>query len=85
MVEKKGEATSEKEREVMSWQELCREFRATLRITLGEPLPGEFWQHMRAGRKERLLAVRSLIDVKIARLERQQERAARQTTKMTEQ
>ena len=61
-----------------------REFRGTLQETLSQPLPGEFWQHARAACKERLLAARSPIDAKITYLERQQERAVRETTNITD-
>ncbi len=81
---KKQEPAAEEQRKTLSWLQLANEFSATLKASLGEPMPGEFWQHMRAGHKEHLLAVRSLIDARIAAIEAKEKAAeARQATKIT--
>lgn len=67
------EAARERERpEVQSVQQAWREFQASVRALL----PEEFWEHRRAAQREALLAVRSLIDAALERLE-EEERAAR--------
>jgi len=69
----KPEETRERERpEVRSVQQAWREFRASLRALL----PEEFWEHRRAAQREALLAMRSLIDAALERLE-EEERASR--------
>lgn len=52
-----------------SVQEAWNDFRSTLRGYL----PEEFWEHERAARRELLLAVRSMLDVAIERLEEESE------------
>ena len=86
MPERKHEAAAEEEsKEAMSWWTLAREFQRTLQATAWAPMPGEFWQHVRAARKESLLAARSLLDAKIAHLEQQQQRSERKATKVVVQ
>ncbi len=82
MAEHKQETKAE-ERKPMGWLELLGEFHHTMKASMGGSLPPEFWQHVRASHKERLLAARSLIDSKIAYLE-ERERAAeeRKATKI---
>lgn len=73
-------------RRPLSWMQLLDECTTTLKASLHEPGPPEFWQHVRASRKESLLAVRSLIDAYIARLEEKDKQAqARKATKITVQ
>jgi hypothetical protein len=52
--------------EVVSW---FKENRPRLRMPLRNPLPREFRKHMRAAQREQLLAVRSLLDNVIDRME----------------
>lgn len=50
---------------------------------LKDLVPEEFWQHRRAARKEALLAVRSLIDAAIERVDKEPgERKRRSATKI---
>ena len=70
--ETREEARVREREEVRSVQEAWREFQASLRALL----PEEFWEHRRAARREALLAVRSLIDAALERLE-EEERAER--------
>jgi hypothetical protein len=68
----------------MSWLRLGVELVRTLQSSIGDPLPSEFRQHMRASRKESLLAMRSLIDAHIARMEAKEEAESERTaTKIT--
>jgi hypothetical protein len=52
--------------EIVSW---FRENRPRLRMPLRNPLPKEFRRHMQAAQREQLLAVRSLLDNVIDRME----------------
>jgi hypothetical protein len=70
--EAREEAPVREREEVRSVQEAWREFQASLRALL----PEEFWEHRRAARREALLAVRSLIDAALERIE-EEERAER--------
>jgi len=54
---------------------------AEVRTGLKKALPEEFWAHRRAARKEALLALRSLLDAAIERVEERPKRA-RKTTKI---
>ncbi len=78
MPEKKIEATVERDKP-MGWLQLMGEFKRTMKATVGAPMPGDFWSHMRASHKERLLAVRSLIDAQIERIEEREARAQERT------
>jgi hypothetical protein len=71
--------TKSGERQPMGWLELMAEFKTTAEATFGRPMPGEFWHHVRAARKERLLAMRSIIDAKLERLEQQEKQAEERT------
>jgi hypothetical protein len=84
-MEEERKETVKEERPVLTWPELYREFMYTLRATLGEPLPPEFWQHTRNARKEALLAARSLIDARIAAIEQEERRRSSRPTKITVQ
>ncbi len=85
MPEKKIEATVESDKP-MGWLQLMGEFKRTMKATMGAPMPGDFWQHMRASHKERLLAVRSLLDARITRIEEREAQAqARKITKISVQ
>lgn len=57
-----------REEAVKSVQEAWSDFRASLRSFL----PEEFWEHRRAARREMLLAMRSLIDAAIERIEEEE-------------
>ena len=84
MEENKRELPAEETHKPMSWLQILGEVTRTLEASIGDPLPGEFWQHLRASRKERLLAVRTLIDTQIERLEHQDEQAQeRKATRIT--
>ncbi len=85
MPEKKHEAIAEEEREVMSWWALAREFHRTLRASVGVPMTGEFWQHVHAAHKEQILAVRSLLDARLAQIDERQKKAERKATKIAVQ
>ncbi len=52
---------------VREWADAFREVEGTMR----ELLPPAFWQHRRAAHKEALLAVRSLLDAAIERVDRE--------------
>jgi hypothetical protein len=79
-------ATSETKGSPMSWLQLLAELHRTVQATMGGTLPGEFWEHVQASRKEGLLATRSLIDAQIARLEEKEAQAKERTaTKITVQ
>ncbi len=56
--------------------------RNTLRGSGGGLLPSEFHQHMRASRKEFLLAFRSLFDAAIDRLDKPRPSVRRKATKI---
>ena len=56
--------------EVVSWLREMGPSRIGKRLLGG--IPSEFRKHMRASRREQLLAMRSLIDAMIARLEREE-------------
>ena len=87
MPRKKAEVTvdmapknaGERDRQPMGWLELLAEFRTTAEATFGPPMPGEFWQHVRASRKERLLAIRSLIDARLESLEDDEKQSEERT------
>jgi len=51
----------------------------TSRLKGGKALPKEFVQHMRAARKERLLALRSLLDLAIERAEEKPQKKTKAT------
>ncbi len=65
--------------ELVSW---IRENRpGTMKRRLTSLVPGEFREHMRAARHEQMLALRSLVDAVIGRLERE-EKPRRRSTKI---
>ncbi len=85
MAEKKTETTVEREKP-MGWLQLIGEIRRTVHASMGDPLPSEFWQHMQTSRKERLLAMRSLLDARIAHIEELEAQAEeRKITKISVQ
>jgi hypothetical protein len=51
----------------------ARAARASMRKSLGELIPHGFIEHRRAARKEMLLAMRSLLDAAIERMEKKPE------------
>lgn len=88
MADAKAKATAEKiveeDNRPMGWLRLIGEFMRTFESSFGDPLPNEFWQHMRSSRKEHLLAMRTLIDARIAHLEAmEEEERERKPTKIT--
>jgi hypothetical protein len=69
------ETETSEERRPMGWLQLMGEFQHTVKSSFGRPMTGDFWEHMRAARKEQLLAVRSLIDARLIRIEAEEEAA----------
>jgi hypothetical protein len=70
--------------DAMSLLQLLVEAQKTLHASMGDALPSDFWQHVRSSRREGLLAMRSLIDAQISRLEQQEQQAHERTaTKIT--
>jgi hypothetical protein len=85
MAEKKPEVAEERQRP-MGWLQLMGEIRRTMKANMGDPIPPEFRQHMQASHKERLLAMRSLIDARIAHIEELEAQAKeRKVTKISVQ
>jgi len=85
MAENKSEAAAERERP-MGWLQLLGEIGRTAKASMGGMMPAEFWEHMRASHKEQLLAMRSLIDARIARIEEREAQAKeRKVTKIAVQ
>ena len=62
-------------RKPLGWLQLMGEVRYTLKASMGNRLPDEFWQHARTARREGILAVRTLLDTQISRLEQQEQQA----------
>ncbi len=72
-----SESMNDSGRKPLGWLQLLGEVRYTLQASMGNRLPDEFWQHAHSARREGMLAVRTLLDAQISRLE-QQERQARE-------
>ncbi len=67
--------------ELLAWMRENSPFRVGERLT--GMLPGDFRRHMRAAQREQLLALRSLLDSTIERLEKAEERKpAKRATKV---
>lgn len=73
---KQEKNVAEQTEQPLSWLRLLAEFERSLKASVGDPATPEFWQHLRAARKEGLLAMRSLLDAKIEHIE-EKERAAK--------
>lgn len=80
MTAEKAEAKEQKSRPETpkSVQEAWRDFKSSLCAFL----PEEFWEHRRAARREMLLAMRSLIDAAIERVEQGEGQPRRQAKKI---
>ncbi len=59
-----------------------KSFRKEMKERRMDVFPAEFYTHGRAARREMLLAWRSLIDARIARLEEEKDKAAPQATRI---
>lgn len=74
------------EEKELTWEDhlaaAIKAFRKEAKEWRGELFPEEFRAHQRAARREMLLAVRSLIDAKIEKLEAQEKRSAPTATRI---
>jgi hypothetical protein len=69
------EQVNDSGRKPLGWLQLLGEVGYTLKSSMGSRLPDEFWQHAHTARREGMLAVRSLLDRQISRLEQQEQRS----------
>lgn len=75
MDESTPEPVNESSRKPLGWLQLLGEISYTVRSSMGKRLPDEFWQHAHSARREGILAMRTLLDAQISRLERQEQSA----------
>jgi hypothetical protein len=64
------------EREPSEFGKHMRSAMRSVRKQWGSLIPDEFWQHRREARREMLLAMRSIVDAAINRLEPEEEKPA---------
>ena len=82
----KGEETmaeDEEKKEPSEFTEHVRAASKSMKKAWGSLIPKEFWQHRREARREMLLAMRSLVDGAIDRLEEKEEATKPPTRRKT--